>query len=302
MDATSVGDVFVDLITAPLDDFPERDRQKIIGGLYPSTGGCAANFSLALSRLGLKTRLIARVGDDAFTKFVKESLSGVDLKLKVGGKTGLTYAVAFRDGKRSFITYLGANASFCVRDVDFDLIEGRYLHVASFFLQGLKEDTVKLMDCAHDKGMFASFDTGWDPCGWSKRNVKSARKVIKSADIFLPNFDEARMITGLSDKNEICDSLMELGPKLIALKGGSAGSFIATPKERVSLHAYSVKVVDSTGAGDAFNAGLVYAHSRGWSIKKTGLFANACGALSVTGFGTENYATARKALALMASF
>ena len=267
-----------------------------------SSGGCAANFANAISRLGLRTRFIGKLGNDIFGKFVRKSLEGddgdgIDLRVVRGNKTGVTFALTFEDNTRSFITYPGSNRELSIDDINLDLIEGRYLHIASFFLQGLRENTTKIVNYAHDKGMVTSFDTGWDPSGWSEKDTELVRNVLKDVDIFFPNLREAEAITNLpdreKDRDKTCDKLLDLGPEIIALKMGSSGSYIATTDEKVLIEPFGVNVVDTTGAGDVFNAAFIFGHFNGWNLKKTGRFANAAAALSTTGYGTEKYPLVR---------
>ncbi len=298
---TSLGDVNLDLITSKLRDFPERDGQKVISDLEISTGGCAANFAKAVSRLGLKTRLIGKLGSDSWGAFARNELkkAGVNLKVSRGKKTGITFVLNFFDGTRSFVTYPGANGELTLRDIKFKEIQGGYLHIGSFFLQGLRENTLKLLKQAHSKHMITSFDTGWDPEGWKKKDVNLVRKTLSEVDIFFPDLSEGKAITQLRNPQEICEKLLSLGPEIVALKLGGKGSFIATRERRFSISPFKVEVVDTTGAGDVFDAAFVYGHSKGWSLEKIGKFANLAAALSTKEYGSNGYPTLREVKKLL---
>ncbi len=301
MDVTSVGDVNVDILSSAIKDYPARDGQELVDGIYMSTGGCSANFSKAAALLGLDVRFIGRLGCDFFGEYVRKDLSEIpnlDLRILDGERTGATIAIAFKDFTRSFLTYPGANSGLRMKDVDYDLISGRYLHVASFFLQGLRKETKKLLDYAHGKGMRVSFDTGFDPSGWKKADVSLVRKTLTAVDIFFPNQSEARAITGLKDKDDVCDALLDMGPGIVGLKMGKNGSYICTRDCRVRFPAYKVKVVDTTGAGDVFDAAFVYGHSKGWDLKEIGRFAGSAAAISTTGYGSLGYPSCEDALRL----
>jgi len=289
MDITAIGDINLDIVTSKLKELPERDLQRIVSDVSLSSGGCAANFAKAASGLGMNARFIGKLGGDMIGEFVRNSMHGVDLKLSVGEKTGITFAMAFEDGTRSFITYPGSNGEFTIDDINFNLIEGGYLHIASFFLQGLRGNTKGILDHAHEKGMKTSFDTGWDPCGWNEEDRKLVRKILRDFDIFFPNRSEGRAITGAEDREDVCEELLKLGPGTIALKLGSEGSYIATEKEGIFIPPVRVEVIDTTGAGDVFDAAFIYGHSKGWDLKRIGRFANAAAALSTRGYGSEKY-------------
>ena len=303
MDVTSIGDINVDIITSNIQDFPERDAQEIIDEIHISSGGCAANFAKASARLGLKTRFIGKLGKDILGDFVRKELGieNLDLKISTGTKTGVTIAITFLDHSRSFLTYPGSNSELTIEDIDFDLIQGGYVHIASFFLQGLRNDTKRILDYAHENGILTSFDTGFDPSGWSKKDVTLVRKILSDVDIFFPNLDEARAITGCDDcdeKEDVCEQLLLMGPEIIALKMGSKGSYICTEDERVSIPPTKLDVIDTTGAGDVFDASFIFGHSKGWDLKKIGRFSNTAAAISTTGFGTEKYPNLGEVLSL----
>ncbi|MEM2918373.1 MAG: carbohydrate kinase family protein [Candidatus Altiarchaeota archaeon] len=289
--ATAIGDINVDIITSKLRDFPERDAQLLIKNITLTSGGCAANFAKALSILGLKTRLIGKVGNDIFSKFVLNSLTKVDLKISRDEKTASTIAMPFYDNTRAFLTYTGANSKFSIENINFKDIQGYYLHIASFFLQGLRKNTFKILNYAHSKGMITTFDTGWDPKGWSEKDIKLLRKILSRVDIFFPNFREGQKIANENTKEMICNKLLSFGPKIIALKLGKKGSYIATKNERIFIPVFKVRPVDTTGAGDVFDAAFVFGHFKKWSLEKIGNFANAAAALSTLGYGSEKYPT-----------
>jgi ribokinase len=299
---TSIGDINVDIITSNITDYPPKDAQIIIEDLHLTSGGCSANFAKASAVLGRKTRLIGKIGDDLFGNLVRKSLGSVDnldLCIIPGGRTSVTLAITFKDKSRSFLTFPGANSDFSVKDIDYSLIEGKYVHIASFFLQGLREDTKKILDYAHKKGMIASFDTGFDPLGWSKADASLVRRTLKDVDIFFPNLAEAQAITKSKNQKDIIDELLSLGPSIVALKLGSKGAWIATEKEKIFIPAFRVKAIDTTGAGDVFAAGYIHAHSRGWDQKKCGMFASAAAALKTQGYGAERYPTYQEVSAFL---
>ncbi|MEA3254258.1 MAG: carbohydrate kinase family protein [Candidatus Altiarchaeota archaeon] len=300
MDVTSIGDVNLDIVTSSIEDFPVRDAQEIVD-MHFSSGGCAANFAKASAGLGVGTRLIGRLGDDVFGDFVMRDLcmKDLDLRISCGGRTGATVAVTFRDHTRSFLTYPGCNSELTLDDIDFSLIQGRYLHVASFFLQGLRGGTKKILDYAHGRGMVTCFDTGFDPGGWSGRDLSLVRRMLGGVDFFFPNWVEAKAISGCSVREDVCEALVGFGPELIALKLGSEGCFIYSGGEGVYVPPFRVGVVDSTGAGDVFGASFVFGHLRGWGLGKIGRFANAAAALSTRGFGSGCYPGLKEVLSVV---
>ncbi len=290
-EVTSIGDINVDIITTKLKDMPQRDSQIIAPEIRLSSGGCAANFAKAISKLGTTVRFIGKVGEDVFGDFLRNNFNGVDLRLLTGSKTGITVAITFDDETRSFITYPGSNSELRIEDIDFSLIEGKCLHIASFFLQGLRENTSEIIDYAHDNKMVVSFDTGWDPGGWSGEDTELVKNILHNVDIFFPNIKEGKAITGAKDERDICKELLDLGPEIIGLKCGKMGCYVAARDEIYSIPPFGVETIDTTGAGDVFDAAFILGYLRNWDLEKTGRFANAAAALSTMGYGTERYPT-----------
>lgn len=290
-EVTSIGDINVDVITSKIGDMPGRDSQILVHSVEFSSGGCAANFAKALSRLGTPVRFVGRVGDDFFGNFLRSGFGDVDLRLSVGDRTGVTVGITFEDDTRSFLTYPGSNSGLTVDGIDLELIEGRCLHIASFFLQGLRENTKEILDFAHGRGMITSFDTGWDPGGWSSADRDLVKDVLPGVDLFFPNVKEGRAITGVGDERTICRRLLDLGLKLVALKCGKKGCCIASEDAYSFVPSFRVDSVDTTGAGDVFDAAFVYGFLKDWDLERIGRFANAAAALSTTGYGTQQYPT-----------
>jgi len=292
--ATAIGDINIDILTEKIEKFPEKDKQIVIKKIFTDVGGCAANFSYALSKFGVKVRFIGKLPYDIFRNFILERMKNVDMKIIDDNNfTGITYAINFYDNKRSFITYPGSNSSLTIEDIDFELIQGKFAHIASYFLQNLgKEGTLKIFEYAHKKGMKTSFDTGWDPFGWKKEKIKEIREILNETDIFFPNLEEGKKITMEEDMDKICDKLLNFGVKIVALKMGENGAYIATENERIFIEPFKIKeeeIKDSTGAGDVFDAGFIYGSLRNFDLKKSGKFASIAGALKLRGFGRTKY-------------
>ncbi|MGH9703260.1 MAG: carbohydrate kinase family protein, partial [Candidatus Acidiferrales bacterium] len=124
---------------------------------------------------------------------------------------------------------------------------------------------------------------------------------LKMTDILKPCKAAARALSGETDPEKMAAKLLSLGPKTVAITMGSEGCLIATQNQRVREPAFSVRVVDTTGAGDAFMGGLSYALLQSWPLDRVGLFANACAALCCTKVGARAMARRPEVEALMAS-
>lgn len=305
MKILAIGDVNVDVIlrSGP----PPKGKQVVIDDFDVYGGGCATNFALACAKLGAEVKLIGRVGDDHWGSFILEKLKrgGVnvrDVAAAKGKKTGVTFALV--EGlERSFVSRRGENAALSARDVKIKRFDFDLLHIPSFFLlESLQPDYPKIMRKAKEKRVLVSFDTGWDPFGrWGKNSP--LLDAIREANIFLPNLDEARMILEApkaSDK-ELAKTLLGMGLKAVAIKEGAKGSFVADREKSARIPPFKANVVDTTGAGDVFNAGFLLAYMKTNDVVRAGRFGNAAAAISVTGPGWERYPTNAEVNALLRS-
>jgi 2-dehydro-3-deoxygluconokinase len=110
-------------------------------------------------------------------------------------------------------------------------------------------------------------------------------EAIRSTDICLPSWDDVTLLTGREDKDAIVDALLNLGPKVVALKLGKEGAYIATPDERRVVPGRVVKAVDATGAGDCFGGAFIARIVAGDDPFTAARYANVAAALSTQGFG-----------------
>lgn len=296
----TIGDVNVDLI-ARIDRMPELGKQVITKDFQTHGGGCSANFSLSCARLEMDVQLFGKVGDDVFGTYVLVELEDnkVDTSnvLLTDKKTGVTVAVV-QGIERSFITFRGENATYSLNDIDVSKIQAEIVHLPSYFLMdGLRKDYVKLIDLLHAAGVQVSFDTGWDPRGFTAETVDPLFEILPRIDVFLPNIDEVRNILGLDPKTgpeRAAEILLDMGVKVVAIKMGKDGCWVANHENIEYVPSFSVKVVDTTGAGDNFNAGFISAYISGKPLRECALIGSATAALKIGGVGWSTYPTRKQ--------
>jgi sugar/nucleoside kinase (ribokinase family) len=240
-----------------------------------------------VARLGLRTALIAKVGDDFFGHFLLESLnrSGVDTSGVVIDpklKTGLSVMLSRRTD-RAVLTYLGTIAALRYDEVNRDLLRRtRHLHVGSLFLlDALRPDIPTLYKTAKSDGLTTSLDTNYDP---SERWNSNLVETLKYIDIFLPNETELLGVAHMPDVESALDTLSQTVP-LIALKQGADGALARNGNDSFTAETIPVNVVDTTGAGDSFDAGFIYGYLQGWGVSRCLRMGCVCGALSTQGIG-----------------
>ena len=288
-----LGILVADLVGRPLRAVPEPGRLVLVEEMGLYTGGCATNAATALARLGLPAELMGKVGQDALGDFVLQAMKergigtrGVKRDPQVG--TSATMVMVDPAGERRFVHYIGANARYTLADVDLDMLAGAsILHVAgSLVLPGIDgKPTAELLRRAHQMGVVTFLDTVWDDTG---RWMQLLEPCLQEIDYFIPSLPEAQMITGLDDPQQVARALLDHGVGTVGLKMGAEGCLVVTRDgEEIRLPAFEVEVVDATGAGDAFAAGFIAGVWHGWPLEKTVRFANAVGALCVTGLGAN---------------
>lgn len=251
-------------------------------------GGSAAITAHALARLGRPVSLVAAVGADAFAAGLREQLSaaGVDLLLseRPDAPTGLSVILG-RGDDRAILTLPGAVPTLTAADVQSALDarpDVRHLHVSSLYLQPrLAGELAALLEAARRRGMSTSLDTNDDPSG-SWQHVDA---LLPHLDLLLPNRREVLALARDTDPVSAAVQLAEAGP-LVVVKDGANGAFAADPAAAVSRASASTRtVLDSTGAGDTFNAAFLDAWLSGRPLSECLRRGVLAGAASVTAVG-----------------
>ncbi|MCM3747233.1 sugar kinase [Paenibacillus pasadenensis] len=284
-----VGELNVDLIFAGSGIQPEPNREKLVEDFRLALGSSSAITAAGLAGLGLEVELVSIVGDDDFGRFCVKELEnfGVgtgNVKLDATMRTGATLSLT--DGRdRSLLTYLGSIASVTPELIPDSLFAGAsHVHFGSYYLQaGMREHWAALFRMAKEAGLTTSFDVGWDPDEqWDRERLK---QLLEWTDWFLPSEEEAMAIFECSDINELPKYLPERRG-YVAVKRGSAGALMIKPDGTV-IEGEPVRVspVDTTGAGDSFNAGLIAARLNGKPEQEALTYANVCGAMSTLRIG-----------------
>lgn len=290
---TCIGILVTDLMAAPITNYPDRGKLVIVDNIGIYTGGCAVNTGIALSRLGIKTGVIGKVGNDSLGDFIINSLKSenVDTNGIVRSKeknTSTTVVLVNDEGERSFIHYIGANGDLGIDDINFEYLLGnKIVHIAGSFLMPKFDgaQTAEALRKIKGMGITTSLDTAWDSSGKWFETLESCLPYI---DIFIPSIDEARMISKKDKPEEIAQFFIEYGVKTVIIKMGSEGSFAFNGKETIYMPAFKVNVKDTTGAGDSFVAGVLTGIIKGFSLKDSLELGNAVGALCVTSFGASS--------------
>ena len=275
--------------------------EKLVDSATLTIGSSSAIFACGAARLGLRVAYIGVCGDDIFGRFMLDEIQtrGVDASnviIRDDGQTGLSL-ILNRGMDRAILTHAGLIAALRASDISDALLQSaRHLHVASYFLQtNLQPDLLELFGRAHAFGLTTSLDTNYDPSeSWA-----GFEELLSVTNVFLPNEKEALSLSGESNIGLAAD---KLGSRVetLAIKLGAEGALGVCGGERVRVASIPVKVVDTIGAGDSFDAGFLYGYLNGWSFEKSLQLGCICGGLSTQrAGGTDGQPTLKEALAFL---
>lgn len=291
-DVACLGILVADAIAKTVDEIPDKGKLSAVDQISLHMGGCASNAAVDLSKIGLKPALLGMIGNDGFGEFIAGELNkeGVDtegLVVKDGINTSASLVLVSGSGERTFLHCYGSNAHFGYDDVNFNIIKNsKILFVAGTNLMPAfdGEPCSRVLKKAKEMGVYTALDTAWDTSG---RWMEIVKPCLPYLDLFMPSYDEARMIAGKDDPEEIADLFLSMGVGLAVIKLGKEGCFIKSKNgEKHTIPTYTdIKAIDATGAGDSFAAGFITGICQGWDLKKCGKFANAVGTHCVMAVG-----------------
>jgi len=282
------GEIFVDLIFSGLDEWPQPGKEIFARNFHRELGGGTAITACALASLGTECGVFACVGRESFDWIVRrlDDFAVInELSVDPCEPTAITVA-ATQPQERAFLSYAGANRAFDAVFLD-ALRAGRRIasrHVHMAFPPRL-EVAVELVERLHAQGCSVSLDVGWRE-DW----LTDARaiEVLPHFDIFFPNEAEASRITGLDHPEAILKWFASRAIDRVALKLGAQGAALLWNGQIQSVPGRAVNAVDTTGAGDCFDAGFLHEWLNGKSPEDCLRTANICGALSTEALGGLN--------------
>ncbi len=301
LDVLVVGELNADLILRG-DVTPAFGQvEKIIDDATLTIGSSSAIFACGAARLGLRVAFIGKAGDDEFGRFMLHQLQqrGIDthgVVIDPHLPTGLSVILS-RPSDRAILTHLGSIAALRFDEIDLSwLSQARHLHLGSYYLlDALRPDVPSLFDEAKARGLTISIDTNYDPTEQWEGGLRAA---LSRVDVFLPNETELLAITHEDSIEAGLDRLSEI--PVVAVKLGARGAMARRRSQIVYADSIPVNVVDTTGAGDSFDAGFISAYLAGQDLAQALRFACACGSLSTRAAGgTTAQATTDEALAAL---
>ena len=270
---TVIGGVQADVVMSPVTDLPSPGGTLLTDQMTVRVGGAGANAALAAVEAGMEVRLIGCIGDDQLGSWMREQLAPAgladELVVVAGDTSGLTVALESPSRDRTFLTYLGVNARWDASMIPGDALACDNLLLCDYFVTPrLRADAARrLLDTARAHGARTFFDTTWDPDGFAAQSRAEVCDLLPSVDVFLPNEVEACALADRpGDAGQSARALQAVSGGWVIVKLGPSGCLAVGPDgSEIAVPAPAVTVADTTGAGDAFNAGLVHALAHGAS-------------------------------------
>lgn len=306
IECLSAGILFADVACEPVERIPKAGELVPTDRMQLSLGGCASNTALDLAKVGVDVGVSGCVGDDPFGRFIVDALSvdrvdtsGIHEVTGVGSAASMVINVLGDD--RRFISTPAANTRFTVKHIREDwLSQAKVLYIGGFFMMPELE-TDGLVQ------VFRKFRSGGgktvlDVVLYGDTDYRGRlEKILPETDFFMPNDDEAALITGLDDPIAQAECFCEAGAKNVVITCGSEGSYLVGEEGRLKSGIYPTEFVGGTGSGDAFDAGFIAGLLTGEDMAGCLRWGSALGASCVRSItATESVFTRLEAEAFMA--
>jgi len=293
-DVISLGELLIDFVPTvsgvTLIDAPAFTK---------APGGAPANVAAGLAKLGVPAGFMGKVGDDPFGHFLAETLRsiGVDttaLRFSAEARTGLAFVSLRADGEREFMFYRHPSADMLYRpeEVDRDYVRAaRVFHFGSISLIGepSRGATLLAAQTARDAGLLVSYDPNLRPALWPSEAAAKEGIMLgwRLADVVKVSEAELESLSGEDDVRAAARRLWHPGLRLLLVTRGAAGCSYVTTEFAGDVSGFSVRAVDTTGAGDGFVAGMLKgllaspcAYQDEQALREICRYANAVGALT----------------------
>jgi sugar/nucleoside kinase (ribokinase family) len=292
VEVVAIGNIVNDFSIGPIEDLPGLGKMYAVDRIAPVLGGTASIMVSGLGKMGIKVKLLGRIGDDIFGDFVIERLRwcGVDISDIVrdkGVQTPITLGFVNSEGKRRLLHCFGTDA--VTTEDDFDL--SSYGKSTVFYVGGIDvmtkmrgDPVARVLRKAREKGMTTVLDTVFDPF---EEWFPVIEPSIPWIDVLITSLKEAMHYASSSDPLEMVRFFREQGARCIVLKMGEKGCMVSDKEDGYRLLCPDFKAKDTIGAGDNFVAGFIAGMVKRLSLKDCARLGVAAGSLSTGCVGGE---------------
>jgi len=264
-------------------DFEEGAR---VSDFTMDGGGPVATAMVTLARLGARVGYVGKFGNDDVGRLKRRQLEeeGVDVRqvILVEGDVSSLFFVLIeeRTGRRGFLGYYGTEAELCPEELDRGYITSApFLHVDGRHAAA----ALQAAQWMHEAGGKVVLDAGG---GKRARPISPQMEaLVRTTDVLIAAQGFAVSLAGRDALSEAGKALLDYGPEIVAITAGEGGSWCVTAEDCIHVPAYSVEVVDTTGAGDVYHGAFIHGLLQGWDLNQVTTFANAVAALKCRRMG-----------------
>ncbi len=274
-DAVGFGALNVDKLFK-VNKIANAEEESFIINCEEACGGSAANTIVGLARLGCKAGFIGKVADDREGKlliedFRKECVSTDGIIHAKSGRSGTVMGFVDERGERALYVDPGVNDAVEFNEINKEYaFQTEFLHLTSFVGEKSFQAQKKLVEVL-PKTVRISLDPGEL---YARKGSTTLEPIVKRTFVLMPNLSELKLLTNKADYRKGAGFLIKKGVEMVAVKMGSKGCFVTNGKESHLIDAFKVKVLDTTGAGDAFCAGFLYGLISDKSLYECGSLGN----------------------------
>jgi len=289
----SLGVHILDVLGRYVSEIPAGQNLALLEEIRMTVAGTAAGTSVDLAKLGANVIAMGALGDDEAGNFVQDTMNryGIDTQhmvRKANVQTSASMLPIRPNGERPALHVVGANGEFTLDDVNFEVLaQADVLHLGGTYVMPKfdGQPSAEVLKFAQENGVITTLDM----LAIAKDDMLGIiEPCLPYIDYFMPGLDEAKLICGLDERQDVIDFFLDKGVKHTVFKMGAEGSSIAGHNlDEIRLPALNVPVVDSTGCGDAYCAGFIVGLTKGYSLEDAGKLATAAGAQVITGLGSD---------------
>ena len=291
--ALCLGIAVTDTYAKSIDKIPKWDTLGTFDEVKYGAGGCAVNTAINLNSLGINCGVSAAIGKDLNGEFIIDQLKKRKIDttniIKTKNNTAITFAMISSNGKRRYLTNWGANDIFSIKDLVFSNIQKYSLiHLCGTFAMKTFDGKQTLEFVKKIKKNKSKILISMDTIFNTKVNcLKLIKDLFPYIDIFFPSIEELTLITGYNSIKKNIDFLKATKIPLTGIKMGKEGSIFIHNNNASYCSPFKVKVEDTSGAGDAFMAGLIFATLSEYSLNYSMIFSTACAANNIQHVGAS---------------
>lgn len=307
-DVSVIGLYILDVLGRPVTAIPEGGNVDFIEEIRLTVAGTAGGTVVDTAKLGLKSLAVGAVGDDEKADWVLMTLQkhGVDtsgMQQLTGIPTSATILNVRPNGDRPALHMRGASDHFDVPNAMLEhVLDAPIVHLGGTgLLKKLDgEPSVRLLSEAKRRGRTVTFDL----IATDEHTISVVKPLLPHIDYFMPSIEEARDLSGKESADDCADAMLSAGAKACVFTMGPDGAFFAdSTGTRKRSPAYEIDIVDTTGCGDAFDAGFITALHHKMDLDTSLRFAQASAALVASGLGSDaGIVSFEDTLAAMESF